>query len=165
MNQSLSEVNAKPMQFANYFRHSIENRFSAVCRLNNWGLDGTRFKGCMRCRAGAVVTALASRQCGLGLIPRLDTILLILYPAPKGFSPGTPVFPSVDFSSSTRRLVPFRLSFVDEHCSKLPSVISFKKIQAPVSKEDETISRGTQRECSSKPLKHSIVKRILVFKR
>ena len=25
--------------------------------------------------------------------------------------------------------------------------------------------RGTQRECSSKPLKHSIVKRILVFKR
>ena len=29
----------------------------------------------------------------------------------------------------------------------------------------ETIVRGTQREDSSKPLKHSIVKRILVFKR
>ena len=28
-----------------------------------------------------------------------------------------------------------------------------------------TSFRGTQRECSSKPLKHSIVKRILVFKR
>ena len=27
------------------------------------------------------------------------------------------------------------------------------------------LSRGTQREYSSKPLKHSIVKRILVFKR
>ena len=29
----------------------------------------------------------------------------------------------------------------------------------------KTKGRGTQRECSSKPLKHSIVKRILVFKR
>ena len=28
-----------------------------------------------------------------------------------------------------------------------------------------SINRGTQREYSSKPLKHSIVKRILVFKR
>ena len=28
-----------------------------------------------------------------------------------------------------------------------------------------TIIRGTQRECSLKPLKHSIVQRILVFKR
>ena len=28
-----------------------------------------------------------------------------------------------------------------------------------------TYGRGTQREYSSKPLKHSIVKRILVFKR
>ena len=31
--------------------------------------------------------------------------------------------------------------------------------------EDCSEFRGTQRECSSKPLKHSIVKRILVFKR
>ena len=30
-------------------------------------------------------------------------------------------------------------------------------------KEEE--DRGTQRECGSKPLKHSIFKRILVFKR
>ena len=32
-------------------------------------------------------------------------------------------------------------------------------------KKDAPLSRGTQREYSSKPLKHSIVKRILVFKR
>ena len=36
----------------------------------------------------------------------------------------------------------------------------------PQNKEDyECIVRGTQQEYSSKPLKHSIVKRILVFKR
>ena len=42
---------------------------------------------------------------------------------------------------------------------------------APLKKEEQqprqqqTTARGTQREYSSKPLKHSIVKRILVFKR
>ena len=30
---------------------------------------------------------------------------------------------------------------------------------------DKALYRGTQREYSSKPLKHSIVKRVLVFKR
>ena len=48
---------------------------------------------------GAVVRALASHQCGLGSIPGLAAIcglslLLVLVPAPRGFSPGTPVFPS-----------------------------------------------------------------------
>ena len=47
---------------------------------------------------GAVVRALASHQCGPGSIPRLSVIcglsLLVLYSAPRGFSPGTPVFPS-----------------------------------------------------------------------
>ena len=49
-------------------------------------------------RDGAVVRALASHQCGAGSIPRLGVIcglsLLVLFSAPRGFSPGTPVFPS-----------------------------------------------------------------------
>ena len=50
-------------------------------------------------RDGAVVRALASHQCGLGSNPGVDAIcglslLLILSFAPRGFSPGTPVFPS-----------------------------------------------------------------------
>ena len=43
--------------------------------------------------------ALASHQCGPGLNPGVDaicglTFLLVLSLAPRGFSPGTPVFPS-----------------------------------------------------------------------
>ena len=42
--------------------------------------------------------ALASHQCGPGSIPGVGVIcglsLLVLYSAPRGFSPGTPVFPS-----------------------------------------------------------------------
>ena len=50
-------------------------------------------------RDGAVVRALASHQCGPGSIPGLDVIcglslLLVLFSAPRGFSPGTPVFTS-----------------------------------------------------------------------
>ena len=46
-----------------------------------------------------VVKALVSHQCGPGSIPGLGVIcglslLLVLYNAPRGFSPGTPVFPS-----------------------------------------------------------------------
>ena len=49
-------------------------------------------------RDGAVVRALAFRQCGSGSIPGLDIIcglslLLVVYSAPRGFSLGTPVFP------------------------------------------------------------------------
>ena len=49
--------------------------------------------------AAVTVTALASHQCGLcsihgpGVICRLS-LLLVLNSAPRGFSPGTPVFPS-----------------------------------------------------------------------
>ena len=47
----------------------------------------------------AVVRALVSHQCGLGSIPTLSVVcglsLLVLYSAPRCFSPGlTPVFPS-----------------------------------------------------------------------
>ena len=50
-------------------------------------------------RDGAVVRALASHQCGPGSNPGVDAIcglslLLVLSLAPRGFSPGTPVFPS-----------------------------------------------------------------------
>jgi len=50
-------------------------------------------------KGGAVVRALASNQCGPGLTPGVDAIcglslLLVLSLAPRGFSPGTPVFPS-----------------------------------------------------------------------
>ena len=48
---------------------------------------------------GAVVRALASHQCGPGSTPGVDAIcglslLLVLSLAPRGFSLGTPVFPS-----------------------------------------------------------------------
>ena len=49
-------------------------------------------------RVGAVVRALAFHQCVPGSIPRPGVIcglsLLVLYSASRGFSPGTPVFPS-----------------------------------------------------------------------
>ena len=47
---------------------------------------------------GVVVRALAFHQCVPGSIPGPGVIcglsLLVLYSAPRGFSPGTPVFPS-----------------------------------------------------------------------
>ena len=66
-------------------------------------------------KGGAVVRAFASHQCGLGSTPGIDAIcglslLLVLSLAPRGFSPGTPVFPSPQKptspnSNSTRNLV------------------------------------------------------------
>ena len=51
-------------------------------------------------RDGAVVRVLASHQCGSGLNPGVDSIcglslLLVFSFAPRGFSPGTTVFPSL----------------------------------------------------------------------
>ena len=47
---------------------------------------------------GIVLRALASHQCGQGLIPRLGVTcglsLLVLFFALRGFLPGSPVFPS-----------------------------------------------------------------------
>ena len=66
-------------------------------------------------RNGAVVRALASHQCGPGSNPIVDTIcglslLFVLSFGPRGFSPGTPVFPSpqkptFSNSNSTRNQV------------------------------------------------------------
>ena len=52
-------------------------------------------------RDGAVVRVLTTHQCGPGLIPGLGVIsglnlLLVLVLAPRGFSPGTPVSPSLN---------------------------------------------------------------------
>ena len=53
----------------------------------------------MGSKGGAVVRALSSHQCGPCSNPGVDAIcglslLLVLSLAPRGFSPGTPVFPS-----------------------------------------------------------------------
>ena len=50
-------------------------------------------------RNGPVVRTLLSHQCGLSSVPGVDAIfrlglLLFLSFAPRGFSPGSPVFPS-----------------------------------------------------------------------
>ena len=51
----------------------------------------------MGSRVGVVVRALTFHQCVPGSIPGPGVIsglsLLVLYSAPRGFSPGTPVFP------------------------------------------------------------------------
>ena len=80
----------------------------------------------MGSRVGTVVRALAFHQCGPGLIPGLGVIcglslLLVLCSAPRGFSPGTPVFPSpqkptlskFQFDSDT---VDDKSHYVDVHC-------------------------------------------------
>jgi len=56
------------------------------------------------------VRALTSHQCGLGSIPGLSVIcglslLLVLVLAPRGFSPGTPVFPSPQTNISKFQLI------------------------------------------------------------
>ena len=53
----------------------------------------------LRSKDGAVVRALTSHQCGPRSNPGVDAIcglslFLVLSLAPRGFSPGTPVFPS-----------------------------------------------------------------------
>ena len=61
-----------------------------------WGTHLKRREG--GSRVGVVVRALAFHQCVPGPIPGPGVIcglsLLVLYSAPRGFSPGTPVFPS-----------------------------------------------------------------------
>ena len=56
-------------------------------------------KNILGSKGGAVVGALASHQCGPGSYPGVNAIcglslLLVLSLARRGFSPGTPVFPS-----------------------------------------------------------------------
>ena len=55
-----------------------------------------------------MVRALASHQCDPGLIPRLGVIcglsLLVLYSAPRDFSPGTQVSPLREKSNTAESL-------------------------------------------------------------
>ena len=70
-----------------------------------------------------MVRALASHQCGPGSNPGVHAIcglslFLVLSFAPRGFSPGTPVFPSPQKptfpnSSSTRNKLDEEADFVD----------------------------------------------------
>ena len=58
-------------------------------------------------KGGAVMRALASHQFGPGLYPGADAIcglslLLVLSLAPKGFSQGTPVFPSPQKTNTSK---------------------------------------------------------------
>ena len=60
--------------------------------------DRIAFRGATS-KGGTVVRALASHQCGSGSNPSVDAIcalslFLVLSLAPRGFSPGTLVFPS-----------------------------------------------------------------------
>ena len=70
-----------------------------------------------------MVRALSFNQCGRGLIPELEGIcgfsLLVLYSAPRGFSLGTPLFPSqqklsIYLTSNSFDLISFNLL-----CTKL----------------------------------------------
>jgi len=59
----------------------------------------SRGLGGLGSRDGVVVRALTFHQCGPGSIRGLNVIfglslLLVLFSAPRGFSPGTSVFPS-----------------------------------------------------------------------
>ena len=71
------------------------DRLWAVCSRVRCFNNVTALQGEQGWRSGR---ALAFHQCGPGSIPGLGVIsglsLLVLYSAPRGFSPGTPVFPS-----------------------------------------------------------------------
>ena len=71
--------------------HNIKNTLKII-------LWGARWRS-GESNGGAVVIALSSHQCGLGSTPGVDAIcllslLFVLSLAPRGFSPGSPVFPS-----------------------------------------------------------------------
>ena len=78
-----------------------------------------------------MVRALASHQCGPGSIPGLGVIcglslLLVVVPAPRGFSPDTPVFPP----SSKTNIPKFQFGSKSEghrfvSCNRLLKLIYF----------------------------------------
>ena len=88
-------------------RHLVTNSFGlgrlfykSSRQLQNFSRDGKLGRlSYVTSKGDAVVRALASHQCGPGSNPGVDAIcglslLLVLSLAPRGFSPGTPVFPS-----------------------------------------------------------------------
>ena len=80
-------MNLRGMYYSFFIKRTCHWSFVCFVREQCWS------------RVGAVVRALASHQCVPGSIPGPGVIcglslLLVLYSAPRGFSPGTPVFPS-----------------------------------------------------------------------
>ena len=70
----------------------MENSLTVILKVVEVPFEGPR--------DGAVVRAIASHQCGPGSNPSVDamcglSLLLVLSFAPRGFSPGSPVFPSL----------------------------------------------------------------------
>ena len=74
----------------------------------------------LRTKGGAMVKALSSHQCGPGSNPSVDAIcgfslLLVLSLAPRGFSVGTLVFPSLQtptFPKSGRGRTTMRICYL-----------------------------------------------------
>ena len=89
-------------QYANFdslgFWQTQFNNMVAVAVFFAWIKVKQQLLRSCRSRVGAVVRALTFHQCVPGSIPGPGVIcglsLLVLYSAPRGFSPGTPVFPS-----------------------------------------------------------------------
>ena len=80
---------------------SVRRTLSGILHFKHWMMIWLGSNG------GVVVRALPSHQCGPGSIPRSDAIcglslLLVLSLAPRGFSPGTLVFPSPQNQHLTR---------------------------------------------------------------
>ena len=84
-------------------------------------------------RDGVVVRALASHQCGPGSILRSSVSyglsLLVLFPALRGFSPGTPVFPlpkNQHFSLTAPKLTALKLLLcINKVSLPLPLTLNF----------------------------------------
>ena len=73
---------------------SLPSRTSSEKTDSNWFMDWLCLVIWTKVgsKGGAVVRALASHQCGPGSNPGVDAMWWVEYP--RGFSPGTPVFPS-----------------------------------------------------------------------
>ena len=81
--------------------------------------------------------------------------------ANRGLSVMGDIFP---LSAVNQQKIPLRFLYVN--CARGMIMKGYSQANNKTSSPDQRAKdRGTQREYSSKPLKHSIVKRILVFKR
>ena len=89
----------------------------------------------MGSKGGAVLRALASYPCGPGSTPVVDDIcglslLLVLSLAPRGFSPGTPVFPSPQKFYLNAKYLPILDYSLVPRVTKFPAVPTYV-IQTP----------------------------------
>ena len=85
--------------FSAFISFTVVVFFNALFVVWRFGRATSGGEGSLGSKGGAAVRALASHQCGPGSNPGVDAIcglslLLVLSLAPRGFSPGTPVFPS-----------------------------------------------------------------------